>query len=305
MKLKKFMKPRNSVPGIYYYKNKINGKLYIGQAQNLHKRHNDIKYKRYSGPVFNNAIKKYGLENFEYGILTHCKLEELNDFEIFYIKRLKSKIPNGYNMTDGGEGQRGAVWSEEKRELYRTRYLGNGNPNFGKKWNDEQRKRASEYMKTKLKGKTFCQHSQEITEKCYETLVKNKYGKTVDEIDEIIKKHINNGGTKNYSEIAIKYGLRDKTIKKCFERLGIENHKSKKLKEAYNHNPYIVQCDRLDHNKVLNIFPSLKVAIEKTNIKLFTIVLMGRKKMLGDIFGDLILMAKSHRKCIILNILNH
>ena len=101
------MKPRNSAPGIYYYKNKINGKLYIGQAQNLHKRHIEIRYDGYAGAVFNNAIKKYGIDNFEYGILTHCEVERLNYFEMFYIKRLKTKVPNGYNMTDGGDGVKG------------------------------------------------------------------------------------------------------------------------------------------------------------------------------------------------------
>lgn len=96
------MKPRNSAPGIYYYKNKINGKLYIGQAQNLHKRHSTFGRGKYCGGIFDNAIKKYGKENFEYGILTHCKVEELDKWEQFYIKRLKTKSPNGYNLTEGG-----------------------------------------------------------------------------------------------------------------------------------------------------------------------------------------------------------
>ena len=96
------MKPRNSAPGIYYYKNKINGKLYIGQAQNLHKRHSAFGRGKYCGGIFDNAIKKYGKENFEYGILTHCKVEELDKWEQFYIKRLKTKSPNGYNLTEGG-----------------------------------------------------------------------------------------------------------------------------------------------------------------------------------------------------------
>lgn len=263
------MKPENSVPGIYYYKNKINGKLYIGQAQNLHKRHNDIRYEGYAGQVFNNAIKKYGIENFEYGILTHCKVEELDKFEVFYIKRLRSKVPNGYNMTEGGEGVRGLKWDEERKEKHRIMMVGEGNPNFGNKWNEEQRKRASEYAKevTRRRGGFVCIHTPEIVEKSYNTLVINKYGKTLEEIDEMIKKHINNGGSTSYTEISKLYGFSVKTISLSFGRLGLENERSVILKNSHKHNPYLVQCDRLNHNIVLNVFPSLKEAVEKTSIK--------------------------------------
>lgn len=220
------------------------------------------------GPVFDNAIRKYGLENFEYGFLTHCKIEELDNFEMFYIRRLNTKVPNGYNMTDGGDGVRGVKWSDEKREEYRIRNLGEGNPNFGNRWNEEQKRRASEYMKERIKREgLICVRTPEIAKKAYETFLLGKYGKTMDEIDSIIKKHIDEGGLKSYSDIRKKYGFSVKTIERSFERLGIGNPRSEKLKEAYKHNPYLVQCDRLDHNKILNIFPSLKVATEKTGIK--------------------------------------
>ena len=262
------MKPNNSVPGIYYYKNKINGKLYIGQAKNLHERQKAIKYERYAGPVFNNALKKYGLKNFEYGILTHCKIEELDYYETFYIKRLKTKIPNGYNMTDGGEGVRGVEWSEEKRQKYRIMYSGENNPNFGNKWNEAQRKRASEYMKKRIKteGLIGC-HTTETAQKCYESFIHNKYGITLEELDNTIKKFVEENNSISFEEIKRKYGFSTKTISLSFKRLGVKNNKSEKLKRSYKHNPFIVQCDRLYHNIVLNIFPSLKVATEKTGIK--------------------------------------
>ena len=262
------MKPRNSAPGIYYYKNKINGKLYIGQAQNLHKRRIEIRYDGYAGAVFNNAIKKYGIDNFEYGILTHCKVEKLNYFEMFYIKRLKTKVPNGYNMTDGGDGVRGLKWDEEKKEKYKVMMLGEGNPNFGNKWDDGQRKRASEYMKERIKREgLICVHTPKIIEKCNNTRAINKYGKTLEEINEIVKNYYEKNNNISYSEISKKYGISDKMIKLSEKKLELKNDRSIKLKEAFKHNPYIVQCDRLNHNIVLNIFPSLKEAVEKTGIK--------------------------------------
>ena len=91
--------------GIYCYRNKINGKLYIGQAKDLRSRYLGFlrKDRRYSGILIDNARKKYGIENFEYSILTHCPINELNYWENYYIERLKTVRPNGYNMTNGGD----------------------------------------------------------------------------------------------------------------------------------------------------------------------------------------------------------
>ena len=55
---------------IYMHKNKINGKVYIGQTYtSLRARFgkNGIGYK--GCPIFYNAIQKYGWDNFEHEIL--------------------------------------------------------------------------------------------------------------------------------------------------------------------------------------------------------------------------------------------
>jgi group I intron endonuclease len=91
--------------GIYCYRNKINGKLYIGQAKNLHVRYlNFLNTKqRYAGQIIENARNKYGVDNFEYSVLTHCPIDELNYWEAFYVERLNCVTPHGYNMTNGGD----------------------------------------------------------------------------------------------------------------------------------------------------------------------------------------------------------
>jgi len=113
---------------IYCIKNKINGKCYIGQTVgNLEKR---IKrhLKEKGCPLIYRALNKYGLENFEINIIeiTHS-IEELNQLEIFYIKKYNSLNPNGYNMTTGGLGG-SKPHTEESKEKIRKGLLGNTNP---------------------------------------------------------------------------------------------------------------------------------------------------------------------------------
>lgn len=51
------------------------------------------------------AIHKHGAENFRYGIIKNCATkEELDYWEKFFIAELRCKTPNGYNLTDGGDG---------------------------------------------------------------------------------------------------------------------------------------------------------------------------------------------------------
>jgi|ADurb_Leu_03_Slu_FD_contig_31_523001_length_2546_multi_4_in_0_out_0_2 group I intron endonuclease len=83
---------------IYKTTNLINGKIYIGQDS-----HNNKKYIG-SGIYLLNAIKKYGKENFIKEILCECfSKEELDEREKYYIKFYNSKIPSGYNISNGGE----------------------------------------------------------------------------------------------------------------------------------------------------------------------------------------------------------
>ena len=170
--------------GIYCYKNLINNKLYIGQAKNLKRRYNDFKYKNgiYSGSLFQKAIIKYGKDNFQYSILTHCKLSELNYYESFYIKRLKTtNYKYGYNLTTGGdsafqrtdickENMRNA-WTDDRRKIQSIKQQGCNNYNFGKKWSKEQKERASRYKKEEQKQLFFKRNGfqkEELTERINE-----------------------------------------------------------------------------------------------------------------------------------------
>lgn len=95
---------------IYKTTNKINKMCYIGQDVN-----NNSNYLG-SGIFLNNAIKKYGKENFKKDILCECNTrEDMNEKEKFYIKKYKTKRPNGYNLTDGGEGNLGWIPSDETK----------------------------------------------------------------------------------------------------------------------------------------------------------------------------------------------
>lgn len=86
-------------------------------------------------PYFYRAIQKYGWDNIQHEVICENLTEqEAFDFEKRLIKELKSNDYNyGYNITAGGNGCTGL--SGEK------------NPNYGNRWNEEQRQKRREYLK--------------------------------------------------------------------------------------------------------------------------------------------------------------
>ena len=119
-------------PGIYCFKNTINGKHYIGQAVNLQKRfkthmHNFVN-QRYDTPLYR-AFTKYTLDNFEYCILEIIE-ETLDDIknlldvlEKQYIQQYNS-YEKGYNQTLGGDyGILGYKFTPEQKEKQRENTL--------------------------------------------------------------------------------------------------------------------------------------------------------------------------------------
>ncbi len=105
---------------IYLRTNLINGKQYVGQTNNFRRREYEWKNinQRYSteDSLIDNARKKYGINNFNVEILKECDDNELDLWEMFYIQQYQTKKPYGYNLTDGGCGNRGYTMSEETRK---------------------------------------------------------------------------------------------------------------------------------------------------------------------------------------------
>ena len=82
----------------------INNKIYIGQSINPEHRFiahcSRAKNDSDNSPI-HSAIKKYGKDNF---ILTIIEwTEDYNNREKYWIKKLNSKSPYGYNVAEGGE----------------------------------------------------------------------------------------------------------------------------------------------------------------------------------------------------------
>lgn len=50
------------------------------------------------------------------------------------------------NMTDGGEGGNGILWSEEMKRIASEKNIGSNNPNFDNRWSEEQRLRMSKRL---------------------------------------------------------------------------------------------------------------------------------------------------------------
>lgn len=97
---------------IYCYTNKINGKKYVGQTNNIERRKREhksvsfnVKSPQYKD-LFHQKIREYGIDNFNFEILETIDSENqeyIDEREIYWIKEKRSFVQeNGYNLTLGG-----------------------------------------------------------------------------------------------------------------------------------------------------------------------------------------------------------
>ncbi len=132
--------------GIYCFENKINNKKYIGKSFDLNKRINvhlnSLKRNSDRCTLLQRAWNKYGEENFDIYIISECSEDLLNNYEIFYIKEWNTKAPEGYNLTDGGEGSSGLIHTDEAKHKIGDSQRGEKNHWFGKS--------LPEYVKEKM-----------------------------------------------------------------------------------------------------------------------------------------------------------
>jgi len=109
-----------SMIAVYIVTNIANGKQYVGITTNLKRRWHQHLSANGSAPALHAAIKKYGPEGF---VLSHiCDAFDFDaacDIERSLIQQHNTKAPNGYNLTDGGEGVVGRTISNDEKESKR------------------------------------------------------------------------------------------------------------------------------------------------------------------------------------------
>lgn len=114
---------------IYFIINQIDNKRYVGQTTNFSRRKNQhirkLKDNIHPNPKLQNAWNTYGEENFIIEKITYENLskQELDEMEIYYIKKYNTFGENGYNLTEGGTG--GAIRNKLNFEQFCFAYFGN------------------------------------------------------------------------------------------------------------------------------------------------------------------------------------
>lgn len=110
--------------GIYKITNKLNGQSYIGQSVNIAARW--YHHKTAGELAIGQAIQKYGVNNFIFEVIEECDVNTLNEREKYWILKLNTLTPNGYNIklaeSTRGEDNGCALLSQKQVEQLRKIY---------------------------------------------------------------------------------------------------------------------------------------------------------------------------------------
>jgi group I intron endonuclease len=138
---------------IYKIVNKIDKKTYIGQTvQDYESRWSDHVKKRSNCRYLKSALKKHGVDNFDFKIVCITFDSSLDDMEIEYIKQYDCLAPNGYNLRLGGNSGRHHEETKKKisdslKTTYRNGTTIHSKHQLGKPHNEITKKKISESLK--------------------------------------------------------------------------------------------------------------------------------------------------------------
>lgn len=142
---------------VYLVTNKANGKVYVGQTQvSLSRRwvQHVSASKKGSSYALHRAIRKYGKDNFTISLLQEVRgvYSDLLASEILQIAAHNCISPNGYNLSQGGEGVDFSSPSVKAKHLEAVRQV-----TSRISWREAQFRGALK----RLSDSDWCQHNSE------------------------------------------------------------------------------------------------------------------------------------------------
>lgn len=113
------------IHGIYFIKNIVTNKYYVGSSLNIQKRFYQylflLKRGRCHSPKLQNSFNKHGETSFEFGLVESCEKDELRMKERYWIDFYNS-VNNGYNCSnDTNCSTRGRKMTQKQKEVISKR----------------------------------------------------------------------------------------------------------------------------------------------------------------------------------------
>ena len=282
------------VTGIYKITNIINGKSYIGQSTDIHRRWKNeitdskcINANSYNYPLMK-AFRKYGIDNFKFEVIEECNNEELNQREIYWIDHFDTFF-HGYNQTLGGDT---SIRQPKENvigvisDLINTDML---HKDIAIKWNMSTEmvqgintgrywKHNADYplQKRKIAKISYCKNcGKEITKgsklclNCYESLRAENSNKPSK--DALIRNLYDYNG--NFTKVGQIYNVSSNSVKKWCMKYGIPNkssdYKTKREKRAKEKiRPFkmgVIQLD-VETGSEIKAFDSISKAAESLGL---------------------------------------
>jgi group I intron endonuclease len=146
---------------VYLLTNKVNGKVYVGQTWLSFEERMQKDGAGYKNSMYlYGALQKYGIENFEYSVLSKSLTqEEADKLEKFYIEKYNSLDHDvGYNLKEGGSAGKHSEETKIKigkgsKNRIRTNEEMNFIINLGKQWRDKKREPHTSNFKDEISQK--------------------------------------------------------------------------------------------------------------------------------------------------------
>lgn len=234
---------------IYCYENKINGKLYIGQTDNIKKRDRQHTFHGRKCMAIDGAIKKYGRDNFDLFVVSIVDtIDQADQEEIYWIDQMRYylSINKVYNIMNGGTGgSRGRIITQETKDKIRKANTGKirseeskrkqSITTTGRKFSDEHNKNVSEglmghYTSQETKDKISQAHMGKIlSEEHKQKISEGNKGKTVIHSNATRQKMSESGKVKIFTETHLKNMSLAQTGRKHTEETKLKMSQSSKL----------------------------------------------------------------------------
>ena len=204
--------------GIIYRATSPSGKCYVGQTVQelkVRKRCHQADSKRHDY-AFARAIKKYGIECFNWEVICEDVLEKhLDEYEIFYID-FYSSFRMGYNGDEGGKTRKGFKHTEETK-------IKMSKAKKGKALTEEHRRKISKSLKGNQRSLGY-KHTKKTRKKMSKAQTGTQAGEkhpmaklTLKQVKEIREKY--NTGNYLQKQLGKKYSVHQATIQKIIKNI--------------------------------------------------------------------------------------